>query len=143
MKVRGKLTSPTGAFDFSGYRVRVRFRQLAPLPGLEGDPEATLMGPAETSAATNASGDYEISLDDALKPGGPFEWAVLAPDGRVVDETEWNAQVGGWLPSRSDREFIQTLMHLVVEPGKFANWIAPPAAGINKQPVSFEYVRFA
>jgi len=85
MKVRGKLTSPTGAFDFSGYRVRVRFRQLAPLPGLEGDPEATLMGPAETSAATNASGDYEISLDDALKPGGPFEWAVLAPDGRVVE----------------------------------------------------------
>jgi benzoyl-CoA 2,3-epoxidase subunit B len=33
-------------------------------------------------------------------------------------------------------------MGRVVEPGRFANWIAPPAAGINKQPVNFEYVRF-
>ena len=25
---------------------------------------------------------------------------------------------------------------------KFANWIAPPARGINNQPVDFAYVRF-
>ena len=30
----------------------------------------------------------------------------------------------------------------VVEPGKFANWIAPPQRGINNQPANFEYVRF-
>ena len=30
----------------------------------------------------------------------------------------------------------------VTEPGKFANWIAPPARGINNQPGDFEYVRF-
>jgi len=30
----------------------------------------------------------------------------------------------------------------VTEPGKMANWIAPPARGINNQPVDFEYVRF-
>jgi benzoyl-CoA 2,3-dioxygenase component B len=30
----------------------------------------------------------------------------------------------------------------VVEPGKMANWIAPPARGINGQPIEFEYVRF-
>ena len=30
----------------------------------------------------------------------------------------------------------------VVEPGKFVNWIAPPRAGINNQPLNFEYVRF-
>jgi len=30
----------------------------------------------------------------------------------------------------------------VVEPGKFANWIAPPAMGINRMPVEFDYVRF-
>jgi benzoyl-CoA 2,3-dioxygenase component B len=29
----------------------------------------------------------------------------------------------------------------VFEPGKFANWIAPPARGINRQPVDFAYVR--
>jgi hypothetical protein len=32
-------------------------------------------------------------------------------------------------------------MSRVTEPGKFANWIAPPRLGINKQPVNFEYVR--
>jgi len=31
----------------------------------------------------------------------------------------------------------------VTEPGKFANWIAAPARGINNQPVDFEYVRHA
>jgi benzoyl-CoA 2,3-dioxygenase component B len=30
----------------------------------------------------------------------------------------------------------------VIEPGKFANWIAPPQRGINNQPRDFEYVRF-
>ena len=34
------------------------------------------------------------------------------------------------------------LMGRVVEPGKFANWIAPPMIGINRQPVDFEYIRF-
>jgi benzoyl-CoA 2,3-dioxygenase component B len=32
-------------------------------------------------------------------------------------------------------------MKPVVEPGKFANWIAPPARGINGKPIDFEYVR--
>jgi benzoyl-CoA 2,3-dioxygenase component B len=30
----------------------------------------------------------------------------------------------------------------VHEPSKFANWIAPPATGINDQAVDFEYVQF-
>ena len=30
----------------------------------------------------------------------------------------------------------------VTEPGKYANWIAPPVVGINRQPIEFEYVRF-
>ena len=33
-------------------------------------------------------------------------------------------------------------MGRVVEPGRFANWIAPPARGINNQPADFAYVRF-
>ena len=41
-----------------------------------------------------------------------------------------------------DRAFVHSLMGRVAEPGKFANWIAPPATGINRQPVNFEYVRF-
>jgi benzoyl-CoA 2,3-dioxygenase component B len=33
-------------------------------------------------------------------------------------------------------------MGRVAEPGKFANWIAPPSRGINNQAVDSEYVRF-
>jgi benzoyl-CoA 2,3-dioxygenase component B len=33
-------------------------------------------------------------------------------------------------------------MGRVVAPGQFANWIAPPIVGINRQPADFEYVRF-
>jgi benzoyl-CoA 2,3-dioxygenase component B len=29
----------------------------------------------------------------------------------------------------------------VHEPGRFANYIAPPAQGTNNQPIDFEYVR--
>ena len=32
-------------------------------------------------------------------------------------------------------------MQSVTEPGRFAKWIAPPARGVNGQPVDFEYVR--
>ena len=32
-------------------------------------------------------------------------------------------------------------MQAVYEPGKVANWIAPPDRGINNQPVDYEYVR--
>jgi benzoyl-CoA 2,3-epoxidase subunit B len=66
----------------------------------------------------------------------------VSPDGRVVSEAEWKANVDKWLPSDEDRAFVGSLMGRVVEPGKFANWIAPPVMGINRQPVDFEYVRF-
>jgi benzoyl-CoA 2,3-dioxygenase component B len=32
-------------------------------------------------------------------------------------------------------------MKPVTEPGKFANWIAPPARGIKVTPIEFEYVK--
>ena len=42
-----------------------------------------------------------------------------------------------------DRAYVTSLMgKAVIEPGKFANWIAPPQHGINRQPANFEYVRF-
>ncbi|MCL4763242.1 MAG: benzoyl-CoA 2,3-epoxidase subunit BoxB, partial [Burkholderiales bacterium] len=74
---------------------------------------------------------------------GALAGARIAPDGRVVGDAEWNARVHEWLPSDEDRAFVASLMGRVVEPGRFANWIAPPATGINRQPVDFEYVRFA
>jgi benzoyl-CoA 2,3-epoxidase subunit B len=73
---------------------------------------------------------------------GPLAGLRISPDGRVVNEQEWNANQAAWLPSAEDRAFVASLMGRVTERGKFAGWIAPPAAGINKQPVDFEYVRF-
>ena len=73
---------------------------------------------------------------------GALKGARVSPDGRVITEEQWRQHEDQWLPSRSDREFVGSLMGRVVEPGKFANWIAPPAIGINRQPVNFEYVRF-
>ena len=73
---------------------------------------------------------------------GGLSGAKVSPDGRVVSDAEWKANVDTWLPSGADRAFVASLMGRVVEPGKFANWIAPPVMGINRQPVDFEYVRF-
>jgi benzoyl-CoA 2,3-dioxygenase component B len=73
---------------------------------------------------------------------GTFASTGVSPDGRVISETEWAANEAKWLPTPEDRAFVASLMGRVVEPGKFANWIAPPAMGINRQPVDFEYVRF-
>ena len=66
----------------------------------------------------------------------------ISPDGRLVSPAAWDASVAEWLPTASDREFVQSLMGRVVEPGRFANWISPPTAGINGQAVECEYVRF-
>jgi benzoyl-CoA 2,3-epoxidase subunit B len=72
---------------------------------------------------------------------GNFADIRVAPDGRVVSQAEWDAKHAGWLPTDADRAYIGTLMTRVTEPGKFANWIAPPARGINGQAIDFEYVR--
>ena len=43
---------------------------------------------------------------------------------------------------RPTSEYLLSLMATpVYEPGKFANYIAPPRRGINQLPVDFEYVR--
>ena len=73
---------------------------------------------------------------------GALAGVKVAPDGRVVSEVEWAANEKNWLPSKEDRAYVASLMGRVVEPGKFANWIAPPAMGINRNPIDFEYIRF-
>ncbi|MBL8675204.1 MAG: hypothetical protein JNL07_09980 [Rhodospirillales bacterium] len=74
---------------------------------------------------------------------GAFADSRVSPDGRVLGEAEWRANEGKWLPTDTDRAYVTSLMGpAVTAPGKFANWIAPPARGINNQPVDFDYVRF-
>lgn len=73
---------------------------------------------------------------------GTFAGKHVSPQGQVMSEAEWNARRGEWMPTEEDHQYIESLMGQVIEPGKFANWIAPPAKGINGLPVDFEYVRF-
>lgn len=74
---------------------------------------------------------------------GTFAEVRVSPDGRVLTEAEWDARKHEWLPTEEDRTHVQALMRPVTERGRFAAWIAPPARGINGQPVDFEYVRLA
>jgi benzoyl-CoA 2,3-epoxidase subunit B len=73
---------------------------------------------------------------------GSFAGARVSPEGRIISDAEWAAHVDQWLPTAADRAFVTSLMGRVVAPGKFANWIAPPALGIKGRPIDFAYVRF-
>ncbi|RZS78823.1 benzoyl-CoA 2,3-epoxidase subunit BoxB [Pigmentiphaga kullae] len=73
---------------------------------------------------------------------GSLSGVRISPEGQVVSQAEWDARKDQWLATPEDRAFVASLMGRVVEPGKFANWIAPPVMGINRQPVDFEYIRF-
>ena len=66
----------------------------------------------------------------------------VTPQGEVINEAEWQAQRGEWLPTAEDQTFVGSLMNRVTEPGKIAAWIAPPVRGINGKPWDYEYVRF-
>jgi benzoyl-CoA 2,3-dioxygenase component B len=73
---------------------------------------------------------------------GVFASAHFDPDGRMLSDDEWQRRKYEWLPSAADREYLLSIMNApIYEPGRFANYIAPPAKGINRQSVDFEYVR--
>ncbi len=92
----------------------------------------------------------EAGLDFQLKiPSRHFHRHIgiysgfhFTPEGEQITQEAWERNKDKWLPSQSDRAYVQTLMKPVDEIGKIANWIAPPARGINTNPFEFEYVRF-
>ncbi len=67
----------------------------------------------------------------------------VTPDGTVLSEDEWKARQYEWLPSSSDRDFIESLMQPEMRPGRYASWIAEPRVRINHKPGDFEWVRLA
>jgi benzoyl-CoA 2,3-dioxygenase component B len=68
--------------------------------------------------------------------GLPFD-----PEGRILDQAEWDRRRSEWLPSDADRGYVANLQKAVREPGQIANWIARPARGIKGLPFEYEYVR--
>ena len=89
--------------------------------------------------------DYAFKLPSPRfhRKVGAYARLSAAPDGTIVSAEEWQRRSSEWLPTDADREFVKALMSQpVTEPGKMANWIAPPKRGVKGRPVDFEYVRF-
>ena len=74
---------------------------------------------------------------------GEFKDVKVSPAGVILDGSAWSRDLGKWLPSKADGDFIVSLMQRVSEPGQFAGWIAPPRVGIDNKPGDFEYVKIA
>jgi benzoyl-CoA 2,3-dioxygenase component B len=72
---------------------------------------------------------------------GSFAGAHFDPDGKMISKDEWEARRDEFLPSKADRDYVKSVQIQITEPGKFANWIAPPSRGIHGKPLDFEYVR--
>lgn len=72
---------------------------------------------------------------------GEYAGSHFDIEGNIITAEEFERSKAEWLPTIGDREYVRSLMHPVVEPGKIANWIAPPATGIKGKPFEFEYVR--
>jgi benzoyl-CoA 2,3-dioxygenase component B len=87
--------------------------------------------------------DFELKLPHQAfhRQIGEFAALHVTPDGTVISKDEWMAKRNDYLPSSADGDFIESLMKPVWEPGKFANWIAPPKVGIDNKPGDFEYVK--
>ncbi len=86
--------------------------------------------------------DFSFSLPHRAfhRQIGEFAEICATPEGRIIDQAEWDERASEWLPSDEDQEYVGSLMVQVTEPGEFAPWIAPPRIGINDQPVDFAYV---
>lgn len=90
--------------------------------------------------------DFELSLPHRgfNRRIGLFRDVELSPTGEFLSAEAWEKGKSTWLPTDDDMAFVRSLMSQpTLEPGKFASWIAPPARGINKQSVDFDYVRFS
>jgi benzoyl-CoA 2,3-dioxygenase component B len=72
---------------------------------------------------------------------GVFDAIKANPEGGIISDDEWAKQSRDWLPTKSDGDFIQSLMKPCFEPGKFASWISPPKVGIDNKSGDFEYVQ--
>jgi len=87
--------------------------------------------------------DFELQLPNRRfnRKMGIHSGHFFDPHGKPIGEEEFNARRDEWLPNQADKDYVKSLMVQVLEPGKIANWLAPPARGINGKPFDFEYIR--
>ena len=72
---------------------------------------------------------------------GEFANHCFDLEGNLISKEAFESKASLWLPGQEDRTYVHELMKAVTEPGKIANWIAPPKSGVGGKPFDFEYVR--
>ena len=73
---------------------------------------------------------------------GIYADVSATPEGELITKEAFESRKGEWLPVEADEAYVQSLMTKpIFEPGKMANWIAPPSKGIKGTPLDFQYVR--
>jgi benzoyl-CoA 2,3-epoxidase subunit B len=73
---------------------------------------------------------------------GPYAGEFFSPAGEPLGTAARSPGAADWLPREADRGHLAALMRPVMEPGRIAGWIAPPARGMNAMPaLDFQYVR--
>jgi len=97
----------------------------------------------KTIADTGLTG-YELFIPHRRfnRSMGIYAGHCYDPQGNPISEEQFEARRSEWLPTEEDYTYIRSLMKPVYEPGKFADWIAPPAKGVQGAPIDFEYVKF-
>ncbi len=87
--------------------------------------------------------DFEVTLPSRRfhRHQGIYSGAQFDPQGNPISEAEFAAKAADWLPTEDDKAYLRSIMQGVYEPGKVANWIAPPRRGINGQEFTYEYVK--
>lgn len=96
------------------------------------------------NVALEAEGvDFRVNLPNTRfhRRQGVYENSHFDLEGNIISAEMWAKKKDEWLPTQSDRDYVLSLMKPVLERGKFANYIAPPRRGINKQAINYEYVR--
>ncbi len=88
--------------------------------------------------------DFRVVFPDKRfhRNQGVYGHYKFSPAGQMIGESEWTRRHTEWLPSQADRDYVKSCMKACYEPGKFANYIAAPAMGVNEQPIEFRYVKF-
>ena len=72
---------------------------------------------------------------------GVFAAIKADPEGNIISEGDWESGKDGWLPTKDDGAYVQSLMKPCFTAGEYASWIAPPKVGIDNKPGDFEYVK--
>ncbi|BAT58514.1 benzoyl-CoA oxygenase component B [Variibacter gotjawalensis] len=72
---------------------------------------------------------------------GEFKEIHTDTEGNLLSDADWKSRRDDFLPSDTDRDYIESLMQPQFENGKYAGWISAPKVGIDNKPGDFEYVK--